>query len=201
VIRDDLSTKLVHLIRGESIEEAFQKFQSILSERRLRGGDGYIKGSYKCVCSTETPINKLGYVLANHSAMRYRPLGIMVDKAYVFALGGRPAIYQPESDFEKLPQELRYRHVRFELGAEEGDVDFTWEREWRICTNELPLEPNETTLILPQRRWRDALIDDHFEGMHRLLAEHGVDAARDVVPYPWHVIVLEDLGVPIPDGM
>jgi hypothetical protein len=37
--------------------------------------------------------------------------------------------------------------------------------------------------------------------MHRLLAEHGVDAARDVVPYPWHVIVLEDLGVPIPDGM
>jgi hypothetical protein len=125
----------------------------------------------------------------------------MVDKAYVFARGGRPVIYQPDADFERLPPDLRYRHVRFELGTDQGDIDFTWEREWRICAEELPLLPNETTVILPQRRWRDALIDHHFEGMHRLLAEHGVAAAREVVPYPWHVIVLEDLGVPIPDGL
>lgn len=201
MIRDDLSRKLVHLIRGESIEEAFQKFQSILEEGRLRGGNGHIKGGYNCVCFTETPISKLGYVLANHAAMRYKPLGVMVDKAYVFARGGRPVIYQPEGDFERLSDDLRYRHVRFELGSEQGDIDFTWEREWRIHTDELPLVPDETTVILPQRRWRDGLVDVHFDGVHRQLAEHGLDAARSVVPYPWHVIVLEDLGVPIPDGL
>ena len=38
-------------------------------------------------------------------------------------------IYQPEADFDLLPQELRWRHVRFELTGEQV-VDFTWEREW-----------------------------------------------------------------------
>lgn len=201
MIRDDLSSKLVHLIRGDSIDEAFGKFMSILAERRLRAGNGYIKGGYNCVCFTETPISKLGYVLANHAAMRYMPLGVMVDKRYVFSRGGRPAIYQPDNDFESLPVGLRYRHVRFELGGKEGDIDFTWEREWRIRTEELPLLPSETTVILPQRRWRDALIEDHFNGIHRGLAEHGLDAALEVVPYPWQIIVLEDLGIPIPDGL
>ena len=201
MIRDDLSNKLVHLIRGDSIDEAFDKFQSILSERRLKGGDGHIKGGYRCVCFTETPISKLGYVLTNHAAMRYKPLGIMVDKTYVFRHGGRPVIYQPEEEFDRLPPEIRYRHVRFELGREGGDVDFTWEREWRIHTDELPLLPNETTVILPQRRWRDGLIDHHFDGIQRLVAAHGADAGGEVVGYPWHMIVLEDLGIPIPDGL
>lgn len=201
MIRDDLSNKLVHLVRGDTTEEAFRKFQNILAEGQLRGGDGFIRGAYRCVCFTETPISKLGYVLANRAAMRYRPIGIMVDKEYVFARGGRPVIYQPDNDFERLPEDLRYRHVRFELGQGDDAIDFTWEREWRLCTDQLPLDPKTTTVILPQRRWRDVLVEDHFERIHRLVAEHGADAARAVVPYPWHVIVLEDLGVPIPDEL
>jgi hypothetical protein len=198
---DDLSNKLVHLVRGDTIDEAFGKFRNILEEGRLRGGDGFIKGGYKCVCFTETPISKLGYVLANHASMRYRPMGIMVDKSYVFARGGRPAIYQPESDFERLPEDLRYRHVRFEPDRREGAIDFTWEREWRLRSDELPLHPDTTTVILPQRRWRDVLVERHFDRVHRLVAQYGAEAAREIVPYPWHVIVLEDLGIPIPDGL
>jgi hypothetical protein len=111
VIRDDLSSRLVHLIRGDSIEEAVKKFESILEERMLRGGTGFIRGGYRCVCFTETPISKLGYVLSSPdlAEMRYRPFGIMLEKRYVFDLGGRPAIYQPDSDYEKLPEELRYQ--------------------------------------------------------------------------------------------
>ena len=103
MIRDDLSNKLVHLIRGETIEEAFEKFSSILNERQLRGGTGYIKGGYTCVCFTETPIAKLSYVLASPDLtyMRYRLFGIMIDKEFAFEHGARPVIYQPDADFQE----------------------------------------------------------------------------------------------------
>lgn len=203
MIRDDLSDKLIHLIRGDSIEEAFSKFQSILNEGRLRGGTGYIKGGYRCVCFTETPISKLGYVLANPDVanMRYRPMGIMLDKKWVFEQGGRPVIYQPTSDYEKLPEDLRYRHVCLELDRPGKPVDLTWEREWRLHKDELPLPPESTTVILPKRYWRDVLIELHMHAIQENVQVQGKEAALAVVPYPWHVIVLEDLGIPIPDGI
>jgi hypothetical protein len=200
MIRDDLSNKLVHLIRGDTTEDAYRVLERILDECRLKGGNGMIKGEFNCVCFTETPISKLGYVLTNNTAMRYKPLGIMVDKSYVFDRGGRPVIYQADDEYELLPKELRYRHVRLEWRDGKATVDFTWEREWRIHTDELPLKPEEITVILPKRIWRDALSDAHFERIHRLLASDGIRAAREVKAYPWHVIVLEDLGIPIPDG-
>jgi len=48
---------------------AFSKFNSILNEKQLRGGTGYIKGGYTCVCFTESPISKLSYILANPDLM------------------------------------------------------------------------------------------------------------------------------------
>ena len=200
MIRDDLSNKLVHLVRGDTMDMAFEKFESILNEGRLRGGTGYIKGGYRCVCFTETPISKLGYVLANPdvASMRYRPLGIMVDKRWIFEQGGRPVIYQPTSDYDKLPEEFRYRHVCLELDRPGTPVDLTWEREWRVRTDELTLPPDKTTVILPQRIWRDTLIEAHTERIQGQVQALGKDAALAIVPYRWHVIVLEDLGVPIP---
>lgn len=203
MIRDDLSTKLVHLVRGDSMEEAFTKFRSILREGRLRGGTGFIKGMFTCVCFTETPISKLGYVLANPDVarMRYRPLGVMLDKRYVYRMGGRPAIYQPDGDFERLPEELRYRHVRFELDADRPPIDLTWEREWRLHADQLVLPQDETTVILPSRAWRDELVDGHTRHLQAQVQAFGEEAALAIGPYPWHVIVLEDLGIPIPDGL
>lgn len=203
MIRDDLSNKLIHLIRGETVDEAFGKFQSILNEGKLRGGTGYIKGGYRCICFTETPISKLGYVLANPDVanMRYRPMGIMLDKKWVFEQGGRPVIYQPTSDYEKLPEELRYRHVCLELDRPGTPVDLTWEREWRLHKDELPLPIESTTVILPARYWRDVLVESHIRDIQGQVLVLGKDAALDVTPYPWHIIVLEDLGVPIPDDL
>jgi hypothetical protein len=200
MIRDDLSNKLTHLIRGDSMEEAFDKFDNILNEKTIRGGNGCIKGGYNCVCFTETPISKLGHVLTDGAKMRYKPFGIMVDKQYIFARGGRPAIYQPDDDFLRLPEELRYRHVRFDMESNPA-IDFTWEREWRIWCNELPLDPEATTVILPQRKWREGLVANHTEYLRRFVASYGEDAAQGICPYPWHIIVLEDLGIPIPDGI
>lgn len=203
MIRDDLSNKLIHLIRGDTVENAFGKFQSILNEGKLRGGTGYIKGNYRCVCFTETPISKLGYVLANPDVanMRYRPMGIMLDKKWVFEQGGRPVIYQPTSDYEKLPEELRYRHVCLELDRPGTPVDLTWEREWRLHKDELPLPIESTTVILPARHWRNVLVEAHMDEIQGQVQVLGRDAALAVAPYPWHIIVLEDLGIPIPDGL
>jgi len=201
MIRDDLSNKLVHLVRGATFDEAFVKFTNILTEAQLRGGTGYIRGEYHCVCFTETPISKLGYVLASPDVakMRYRPLGIMVDKKWLFEQGGRPVIYQPNTDYEKLPEELRYRHVRLELDSQATHIDLTWEREWRVKIGTLPLPVDKTTVILPTRRWRDALADLHADDVRSQVRQIGKDAAPSVMPYPWHIIVLEDLGIPIPD--
>jgi hypothetical protein len=201
MIRDDLSTKLVHLIRGETLDEAWGKLAKILTEGQLRGGTGYIRGEYHCVCFTETPISKLGYVLASPdvTTMRYKPLGIMVDKKWLFEQGGRPVIYQPNTDYEKLPEELRYRHVRLELDSQATQVDLTWEREWRVKIETLPLPVDKTTVIVPTRRWRDSLAEIHSDDVRSQVQQIGMDAAPSIMPYPWHIIVLEDLGIPIPD--
>jgi len=94
MIRDDLSSKLVHLTRGELDQIAADAFISILGERRLRGGTSCIKGSYRCVCFSEAPLSKLSQILANPGAtnMRYKPFGIMVDKKWLFERGGRPVL-------------------------------------------------------------------------------------------------------------
>ena len=184
MLRDDVSDRLIHLTRGESpdpkksLGEAFDRFVSIVQAKKLVGGSGYIKGSYRCVCFTEAPIGKLTYILANAAmhGLRYAPYGVMVEKQWLFELGGRPVIYGPDDDFSKLPEEMRYRHVRFWLG-DPYTVDHTWEREWRLKTDELILDPSKVTLVVPDRIVKE------------IVAEH--------VEPGWHFIVLSDLGVKV----
>lgn len=44
--------------------EAAKNPASILSERALRGGSGFINGKHVCVCFSEAPIGKLSQILA-----------------------------------------------------------------------------------------------------------------------------------------
>lgn len=184
MLRDDLSNKLIHLTRSdqedkeERYNEWVKNFQSIANQRKLIGGDGCIKGGYRCICFTEAPLSKLSHILAAPSAsgIRYAPFGVIVAKRWLFGKGGRPVIYGPETDFYNLPEDMRYRHVRFELGNKE--VDFTWEREWRLRADELSLEPAQVTLVVPTRESKDVF--------------------ADLLPKDWHFIVLDDLGVEVP---
>jgi hypothetical protein len=84
----------------------------------------------------------------------------MFDKSWVYNRGGRPVIYQPDSDFSVLPEELRWRHVRFEL-SEEQVIDFTWEREWRIHCDELPFSQAEAVIVVPNSEWATVLRRRH----------------------------------------
>jgi hypothetical protein len=110
--RSDTSTKLVHLLKGRvdaddrrSDETVVRDtLRSILSERKLKGGNSYINGGYRCVCFSEAPISALAMLLAMPHAtdFRYLPFGVMVDKQWLYDQGGRPVIYQPDAEFELL---------------------------------------------------------------------------------------------------
>ena len=94
--------------------------------------------------------------------------GIEVSKQWAYSEGGRPVIYQPEEEYEQLPESHRWRHVRYELDAE-PPIDFSWEREWRIQTDELGLPPGEARIIVPHEDWAEALEGEHFaEEEHRI---------------------------------
>jgi hypothetical protein len=184
--RPDISSKVVHLVKGESAQ-AIQVLLDILDSRALLGGTGKIKGGYKCVCFTESPIAQLVLSLSDpeRQHFKYRPIGVMFDKAWVFKRGARPAIYQTEAEYLDLPEKMRYRHVLYEPHK----CDFTWEREWRLLADALPFSPEDVTVIVPSRRWANALIDVHFD-------KAGESAAME--RFPWHIIALSDLGIYVP---
>ena len=197
MIRDDLSNKLIHLTRGEW-DDAANKFLSILQEKKLKGGTGCIKGAFRCVCFSEAPVAKLSHILANPSVsgFRYKPFGIMVSKEWLYSRGGRPVIYQPDSEFELLHESHKFRHVRYEP---KNNIDYTWEREWRIQKDEIALEPNETTVVVPTREWEEWFQSQHTSNLgRRALLTRGFMGPSN---QPWHFVVLEDLGVSMPDDV
>lgn len=182
IMRDDISTKLVHLTKGLGEEEANHRkeagltLESILKDGFLKGGCGYIKGKHKCVCFSEAPISKLSYLLANNNntEFKYQPYGVLVDKKAVYAAGGRPVIYGPDGDYDLLPKEMKYRHVRFEL-CETYEVNHTWEREWRINTTKFYLNPKTHTIVLPNREAKDAFQRRYSEFHYIALSDLGVE--------------------------
>lgn len=140
------------------------------------------------------------YVRINEDGYsRYTPFGILFDKTWVFAQGGRPVIYQPEAEYDLLPEALRWRHMRYEIGGAER-VDFTWEREWRLHVDELHFDPSNAVVIVPNAEWEQRLriaFDDQQDwqvaAYTQILDETIAEAYRE--DYPWRVACL---GKPTP---
>jgi hypothetical protein len=70
----------------------------------------------------------------NPTPKYYRFYGLAFSKRTIFDAGGRPVIYLPDKEGGWIPDEQKWRHVRYEIGSAYGDhpVDFTHEREWRL---------------------------------------------------------------------
>ena len=172
----------MHLTKGASEDpsehrkDAARTLIKILESEKLIGNNGFIKGNHRCVCFSEAPISKLSTLIASNSKdFKYQPYGVLLDKKWLYKKGGRPVIYGPDHDYEKLPKEMRYRHVRFYM-SDDYCVDHTWEREWRIETEHIDITPEDVTIVTPDRYSKDA-----FQKK-----------------YPkWHYIALSDLGVEI----
>lgn len=189
MVRPNLSNSLIHLTRERNGLTAEEVFDKIVNEKKLIGSTENIKGRSNCLCFSETPISAIGQVVKQGLAkFRYKGFGFLFSKKYLYDREARPAIYQPDSDFSLLPEDLQYRHVRFELDK----LDWTWEREWRMKTDYLDLEPDKVTLIVPERktveRYKQINSGQNI-GLHMALGD---------IPYhkklEWHFISLEDLG-------
>jgi hypothetical protein len=195
-VRIDLSKQLIHLTRG-SMAEVETAFRSIVKDRALRGSNRGIRGKHTVVCFSEAPVDVLAKMFREDGrGFRYRPFGVMVPKTWLFDLGGCPAIYQPEADFELLPESLRYRHVRFDHPG--APNDFSFEREWRIETKTLTLDPGVCTLVVPDREWDYKLREEHYERDMIKARYLGFNPFTRITKYEWHVLALGDLGASFP---
>tara|TARA_R110001592_G_scaffold210442_3_gene461939 strand:- start:2186 stop:2758 length:573 start_codon:yes stop_codon:yes gene_type:complete len=176
--RADLTNDLVHWIKGDSDAESFEVLRQIVFGRRLLGGAGHVKGGYRCVCFTEAPEDTFHAVSG-----RYRPFGIRVSKKWLYAQGGRPVIYQSDAEFGDLGESHRWRHVRYVPDAE-PPIDFSWEREWRIRTDELELPPGESRIIVPHASWVDAITLEHSEEEQSRIYFESMSYGETVLNYP-----------------
>src|SRR5262245_22620645 len=110
--------------------DAFGRLLNIvLNDRHIRGNVAKIRSGDRCVCLSEAPLAVLPGGLVHPDAhVGYSGFGVMFDKQFVYANGGRPVIYQSEAEYALLSPDQRWRHMRYEPPL----VDFTWEREWRV---------------------------------------------------------------------
>jgi hypothetical protein len=190
MIRGDLSNRLIHLTRSDSAQEAKERFSAILRGGRLLGSTRDIRGGAKCICFSEAPLANIVQSLGDsaRNGFRYAPFGVMVSKQWLFSKGGRPVIYQSEEEFSHLPESLQFRHVRYEPGS----VDYTFEREWRVRTDSLKLDPSETTVVVPTRGWEQRL---QQQDVMASVTAGSIVGLPMLARIKWHFVVLEDLGL------
>ena len=152
VRRSDFTQSVVHLTRDrheyheetpaemlglqpkrlKQVVPAYEVLKEIIRTGVLKasGNEGFVKGKQKAVCFSEIPLSAIReYAIPpEEKTGRYRFHGIALSKRTVFGIGGRPVIYIPDSEADWIPDDQKWRQVRFEYGS----VDFTHEREWRI---------------------------------------------------------------------
>jgi len=180
LIRRDISSKLVHLTKSTEGFQAIDVLDKIITENKIIGGTGFIKSHEQCICFSETPLTEIANLLKVNEVTfqsglrpRYEAYGVVVPKKWVWDQGARPVIYQPDLEYDILPEKLKYRHVRYEL---KSDIDFTWEREWRLI-------PTSEEVIYLKR--------EYFSHMAMAVSSLGEDALPYIEDFPWKIIPLD----------
>ncbi len=167
LVRRDIGNLLFHFTRTPNTKfieietkygsksmsaSAFCNLEKILYDEKLIGTSNWSHGE-NCICFNEAPIQELNSIFSlvtiassEKERPRYEPYGIAVSKKYLFEKGGRPVIYDHPSAFDELSPSQKYRFVPYDPV---NGMDFTWEREWRIKTDALILNPKETLVVVP----------------------------------------------------
>lgn len=141
--RNDISSRLTHLTKGNTVEEAFTNLLKILEEKILIGSTtetGFIIGSRPAVCLQEAPLNAIAenllyekQVRKDSSKPRYNSFGLRFNKQFIYNIGGRPVIYEKKDVMKNLlPKEEYWRIVNYDLSNPNMIIDWSHEREWRV---------------------------------------------------------------------
>ena len=181
----DYSPLLVHLTRADELHTAKGVLECILDEQTLRAYNYYClfqeeisslddatKSKFKVVCFTETPIDQIEVLLerVHGRNITLEPYGLVFKKEYIRQREGNPVFYASGSLFNSLWRLYRLA-VQDNFPALENrflalvnkcdkEVDFHWEREWRITGN---LEFNLDDIYCGLCPEEDI---DHFENVY-----------------------------------
>lgn len=125
----------------------------------------------------------------------YSPFGVLVSKKWLFELGGRPAIYQTEEEYHLLPSSHKWRHVRYDIRDGRDEIDFAWEREWRIRSDALEIGPSVASLVVPSSEWAEQLIRDHEDEVDYRVRQYSLIMDEEVAemyrePFKWNLLTL-----------
>ena len=175
--RDDISQFVVHLTRRYKGKSPRDNLVSILADRVIEARTAHclfaplfnslqftplLKGRFKTVCLTETPLNQIDHLCAQIPGrkIKLQPYGLVFYKSTVLRRGGSPAIYINAQgtqiknyllkQFREHFKGIRSLH-RFAIGQQKyhkqmiqyysliniiaSHYNFAWEREWRYSGN------------------------------------------------------------------
>ena len=151
---------LVHLTREAAQSDVFEVLLKILIDRKLIGSTtemGFICGDRKAVCFQDAPLYSISQNVFfeqkqieqnSDYKLRYRAIGLVFRKDYLFLKGSRPVVYEQTDVAKKiLPPDEWWRIVRLDLSDPNSFVDWTHEREWRL-PGDLEFELSEATLLM-----------------------------------------------------
>ena len=145
--RNDISSRLTHLTKGNTPDEAFANLSKILEEKTLIGSTtetGFIIGRRSAVCLQEAPLNAIAENLMYEKKLReetngkvqYSAFGLRFNKAWIYKMGGRPVIYEEKELMKSfLPDDEHWRIVNYDLNDKQHMIDWSHEREWRVPGN------------------------------------------------------------------
>lgn len=159
--RVDLSSRVTHLTKGDTDDEAFKNLISILEEKCIRAsktGSNFINWDIPAVCLQEAPLIAIAENLQYEEKLReedekqrirYLGFGIRFQKDFIYQKNGRPVIYDDTNQAkEYLHKSDWWRIVRLDLSDENHMIDWTHEREWRV-PGELLFDYSQCEIIVP----------------------------------------------------
>lgn len=160
--RNDVTSRVTHLTNGNSDNDAFENLLSILNDKKIKGGLGYINGNIPVICMQEVPLHSLAENLlyeidlrktSKSEKSRYREFGLRFSKVFIYKNGGRPVIYENAKEMKKIiPHSEHWRLVDMQLSKLDNLIDWSHEREWRV-KDELCFEYTDTEIIVPSNKY------------------------------------------------
>lgn len=168
--RNDISSRLTHLTKGASHEDAFITLLKILEEKTIVGSTtetGFIIGNKPAVCLQEAPLNAIAENLLYEKKLReetdckvrYNAFGVRFNKMWVYKKGGRPVIYEEKNLMKSLlPEDEYWRIVNYDLSDKQHMIDWTHEREWRVPEN-LEFDYKDIEILVPSNKYYKRFIE------------------------------------------
>ena len=162
--RNDISSRLTHLTKGDTMDQAFEILIKILEDKKLLGSttaSGFIVGNKSAVCLQEAPIEAIAENLKYEKKLReetkckirYLAFGIRFSKVFIFRKGGRPVIYDEKEKLKTiLPKEEYWRIMNYDIKNLNNMIDWTHEREWRV-PGELAFDYKDIEIIVPSNSY------------------------------------------------